>query len=704
MKDLAAPPEALLRDIETGFGASNLRQACRSLLDRCTLHFGLERAAIVTRLGDHVEGVAVGFPEAVLDDIRSRTDAMPPGERDPCSGGPHPYSRHGQLDDLTCLPLHVAALEFSGSLWVEASLDGTSTDALRTLLARAAPALAQLAELDGLRDELRRYRDKATQLRRTVDRLPDPVIIMGEAGEVRLSTRRADELLMARPEDRFGRRRAVETNNLFFSAFRARALLGDESGHELFLVDPRDGSDLLFEVEVHDGPALGDHDAGSMFILRDITDLQRATTELEAEYKRSVAAQHRSRRESERLNVILANAGVPILVTDERSDIVLMNHEAERLFQPSVVHGSESSFDIQSNDATITGLISDFLLHGEPRREVEARLHDPARSSMIPVRVVLTKIVSRRAEPTAVVCVVHDLSEKREAERLAIELQRLNADLEARVEAATVELSERNRDLELKRQALVEASRMKTEFLAMMSHELRTPISSILGFNTLLQDEILGPLTSGQRDTLKKMRNASDHLLSLINDVLDLSQVEAGKLSVRPKDFSISPFVEDLAETIRPMARTKGLEFVLELQDDLPVVRADPVRLRQVVLNLASNAVKFTEAGRITLRTGLADGGRMVRVEVEDTGIGIQPEHLEEIFEEFRQVDRMVMLGHGGTGLGLSISRKLVHLMDGLLRVRSERGAGSTFWIELPTSGESRRSPGASETAPTTAT
>lgn len=703
MNELAAPDEALVRDVEAGFGASNLRQACRSLLDRCTLHFGLDRAAIVTRLGDRVESVAVGFPEAVLDEIRSRTDSRPLGERVPCSNGPHPESRHGQLDDLMCLPLHVASLEFSGSLWVEARLDGKSADSLRTLLARAAPALAQLAEMDALREELRRYRDEAVQLRRTFDRLPDPVIIMGDAGEVRLSTRQADELLMAGPEDRSGRRRAVETNNLFFSAFRARAILGDEKGPELFLVDPRDGSDLLFEVEVLDGPALGDHDAGSMFILRDITDLQRATTELEAEYNRSVAAQHRSRRESERLNVILANAGIPILVTDERSDIVLMNHEAERLFQP-VDPGSESSLDIRSNDATITGLISDFLLHGEPRREVEVRLHDPARLSMIPVRVVLTKIVSRRDEPTAVVCVVHDLSKKREAERLAIELQRLNADLEGRVEAATVELSERNRELELKSQALVEASRMKTEFLAMMSHELRTPISSILGFNTLLQDEILGPLTPEQRDTLKKMRGASDHLLSLINDVLDLSQVEAGKLSVQPKDFHISPFVEELAETIRPMARTKGLEFALDLQDDLPAVRADPGRLKQVVLNLVSNAVKFTEAGRITLRTGLADGGRMVRLDVEDTGIGVEPGHLEEIFEEFHQVDRMVTLGHGGTGLGLSISRKLVHLMDGQLRVKSERGAGSTFWVELPKAGESRRSPAGHDTAPTAAT
>lgn len=686
-----------MRDVEAGFGASNLRQACRSLVDRCTLRFGLDRAAIVTRLGDRVESAAVGFPDAVLDEVRQRIGRA--GERDPCV-----EPRDGQLGNLMCLPLHVASLDFTGSLWVEEGLDGASAEGLRALLARAAPALAQLAEMDALREELRRYRDEATQLRRTFDKLPDPVIIMGESGEVRLSTRQADELLMADPEDRFGRRRAVETNNLFFSAFRARAILGDEKGPELFLVDPRDGSDLLFEVEVLDGPALGDHEAGSMFILRDITDLQRATTELEAEYKRSVAAQHRSRRETERLNVILANAGIPILVTDERSDIVLMNHEAERLFQPSADHGSESSLVIRSNDATITGLISDFLLHGEPRREVEARLHDPARSTMMPVRVVLTKIVSRRAEPTAVVCVVHDLSKKLEAERLAIELQRLNADLEARVEAATVELSEQNRKLELKSQALVEASRMKTEFLAMMSHELRTPISSILGFNTLLQDEILGPLTSGQRDTLKKMRNASDHLLSLINDVLDLSQVEAGKLSVQPKDFPISPFVEELAETIRPMARTKGLEFVLELQDDLPPVRADPGRLKQVVLNLVSNAVKFTETGRITVRTGLADGGRMIRLDVEDTGIGIEPEHLDDIFEEFRQVDRTVTMGHGGTGLGLSISRKLVHLMDGRLRVQSERGTGSTFWIELPKAGESRQSPPAREAPSTTAT
>lgn len=685
------------RDVrELCLAAPNLRLACRSLLEECEARVGIGRAAIVTRHRDQVDGVAAGLPQGVLETLLAQIGSSngAPGShkgRDSLPSLQESLPDLPELRGLTCLPFRMSSAEFAGSVWLETEPDAEEGAILRELLDEAAPALARLAEIDALRRELGRYRDEAVHIRRIFDSLPDPVIVMSEASQVRLSNRRADELLIAAPAESFGRRRAVETNNLFFSAFRARAILGGDERRELFLVDPRDGSDLLFEVEVLEISSAGGPEPVTIFILRDITDLKRATTELEAEYGRSVAAQHRSRRESERLNVILANAGIPILVTDDRSDIMLMNHEAERLFEAPPAPGDAVSSDVRTNDARITGLISDFLLQEEPRREVEVQLREPTRGTQIPARVVLTKILNRRHEPIAVVCVIHDLTEAMEVQRLADELRTLNTDLEARIRAATVELSKRNRELERKSRELVEASRLKSEFLAMMSHELRTPISSVLGFNTLLREEIFGPLTSGQRQTLDKMRSASDHLLKLINDVLDLSQVEAGKLSVEPHSFELSAFVEELAETIRPMAREKGLAFELELAPDLPPAYADPTRLRQVVLNLASNAVKFTNDGHVVLRTSHGDDDGRVRLEVEDTGIGIEPEHLEGIFEEFRQIDRFTTREHGGTGLGLAISRRLIDLMEGQLSVESEPGVGSTFRVELPVAVEAER-------------
>jgi len=522
-----------------------------------------------------------------------------------------------------------------------------------------------------------------------LDALPDPVMVIDADARIVLSNRRAVELLVADPDDSQGRRHAVETNNLFFSAFRARAILQSNqpaAQRELLLVDPVDGSDLLFEVL-----DLPFRDAGSeverrIYVMRDITDLKLAAHELEIQISRSLAAEYAARRETEKLNVIIENAGVPIVVTDRQTNIVLMNPEAESLLEvgPSGSTDSAPLHQIKANDAKLAGFLNDFLLQSRRRREARISLVSPDNATEFPALVVSTKILDERSEPTAVVTVLRDLTQEVDNQRLAAELRRLNAELGDRVLAATRELEQRNRELEERRAELERASRMKSEFLATMSHELRTPINAMIGYNSLLREGLFGALTGKQEDALDRMKRAAEHLLSLVNDVLDLSRVEAGQIYLCAEEIDLRDFIDGLSESVRPLAIQKSLTYSVEVDPDLPSIMTDATRLRQVLLNLLSNAVKFTDSGSVALRAAPNGTTDRVRIDVLDTGIGIDEAHRESIFEQFTQADQSATRSRGGAGLGLAISRKLVRMMGGTLDLESTFGKGSTFSVELP--------------------
>lgn len=578
---------------------------------------------------------------------------------------------------------------FYAGIVVEAEPEHPEVTMVRRALLEASPFLHRAAELHALRSRFSTVRRKARRTRAALDAIHDPVIVMSVDDRVQLANRRAERLLTSSPTDGAGRRRAIETNNLFFSAFRARALLEPPrtgASSELLLVNPLDGSDLLFEVFVL--PFHDEHgaDSSSVYVLEDVTALRHATDELQAQFTRSVAAEHEARCESERLNVVIENAGVPILVTDAESEVVLMNREAERLLAETdegPLAGPRLE-GVRANNAKLGGTLADFLLQSRLRLRSRLTLVDPGHATEFPALALSTKILDDHYEPTAVVTILRDLTQEVENRRLAQELSELNAQLEERVSVATREIAERNVRLEQQRAALERASRLKSEFLATMSHELRTPINAMLGYNSLLREGIFGPLSEGQEDALVRMRRAAEHLLSIINDILDLSRVEAGKVQVSLSEIDLVAFLEDLAEAVRPIAEQKSLEFMLDLDARTPSIRTDGTRLRQVVLNLLSNAVKFTEVGSVTLRAGPLPGGEAVFVEVLDTGVGIDEADWERVFEEFTQVDQSATREHGGTGLGLAISRKLMRVMGGTLRLDSEAGRGTTFRVELP--------------------
>jgi signal transduction histidine kinase len=276
------------------------------------------------------------------------------------------------------------------------------------------------------------------------------------------------------------------------------------------------------------------------------------------------------------------------------------------------------------------------------------------------------------------------------AHKLAQEaIQQLNSELEQR----TVQLAQANVALQDQSQRLLEMSQAKSDFLARMSHDVRTPLNAIIGFSELLQDGKLGPVTEAQREYLGDVLTSAQHLLHLINDVLDLSKVEAGKMVFHPRNVELADLVHEVAASLRPLFGEKRLGLAIEIHESLRSVAIDPARLKQVLYNLLSNSIKFTpHEGHVALRVQ-PEGSDAFRLEVEDNGIGIREEDLGKLFVEFQQV-HSTTAQQPGTGLGLSITKRIVEAQGGKVGVHSRYGKGSVFFAVLPRSADQASHPG----------
>jgi len=229
---------------------------------------------------------------------------------------------------------------------------------------------------------------------------------------------------------------------------------------------------------------------------------------------------------------------------------------------------------------------------------------------------------------------------------------------------------------------LERASKAKSDFLANMSHELRTPLNAILGYTELILDEIYGEVPAEIRDVQERVQHSGRHLLGLINDVLDLSKIEAGRMELSPTEYAVQDIVDTVSSSLRSLAAEKGLEFGTGAQADIPVAFGDGQRITQCLMNLAGNALKFTRQGRVEIWVECQRETLVYRV--SDTGVGIPQHQLESIFVEFQQADATITNEFGGTGLGLSITKKFVEMHGGRIWVESELGQGSTFFFSIP--------------------
>ena len=233
--------------------------------------------------------------------------------------------------------------------------------------------------------------------------------------------------------------------------------------------------------------------------------------------------------------------------------------------------------------------------------------------------------------------------------------------------------------------ALYESNRLKSEFLANVSHELRTPLNSILGFADLLKDSLAAGPDSKSARYVNNILTSGRHLLELINDLLDLAKIEAGRMEIRSEQLSMPDLFEGLSSILKPLLEQKDLTLTTSVGTDVPIVRTDPGKLQQILYNFLSNAIKFSPAGEKIELVAQADGAEHVRISVVDHGPGIEASKQQMIFEKFRQADSGVTRSHSGTGLGLAISKELTALLNGSIGVRSTPGEGATFWIVIPT-------------------
>ena len=387
----------------------------------------------------------------------------------------------------------------------------------------------------------------------------------------------------------------------------------------------------------------------------------------DAEVRRQRRAAEEALHDSEaRKAAIFDSALDSIISIDHAGNIIEFNPQAERTFR-------------YNRDDVVGRPMADLI--------IPARLREKHRQALI--RYLATgqgSIVGQRVELTAM---------RSDAMEFPVELSLTAISTKARPmftayirdlteQKMQEEIRERSRELEEQNIRIQEANRLKSEFLANMSHELRTPLNAVIGFAEILVDGRVGPLNPNQKEFLSDILTSGQHLLQLINDVLDLAKIEAGKMELEPETFSIKRITEEVCALMKPVASKRNIMINIEASSNHDAVTLDQRKFKQVLYNLLSNAVKFShDNSEVRVVYGL-DSKRQLQLQVKDSGIGIKDEDLPRIFREFEQLDSGATRKFPGTGLGLALTKKIIELHKGLIRVQSEFGKGSTFTMTIP--------------------
>jgi PAS domain S-box-containing protein len=548
--------------------------------------------------------------------------------------------------------------------------------------------LDQIVRQQALSDGDRRQGRERSLLYSIINAVTDPILLTDTEGRLLIANARALTLFTASEEESEGRRSAVRMNNMLLSsALSSKAI--EETGatrRELLLVNPADGSDLLFELlsTVTEDARQG---TGVVSILRNVSDLRRASEEIEENYRRLRIAEVQARAESDRLNLIINSVADPIVVTDAGGATSLMNEPAERLFTMPPGASAAEQRAVQANDAHFSSFIAGMLVSADRRRVGEIALMEPATNQPMPVEAIAGKILSDHGELTAVVTILHDRREAIEKGRLYEQLKQASDELERKIQAATADIAQQNELLRRQAIELEQASALKSQFLANMSHEFRTPLNAMLGYTSMLLQGVAGPLEPAAKRQLGRIESNGRHLLTIINEILDISRIEAGRMPLQIARVNVQDLIAEVQAELEPIIMRSKLKVRLELAKDLRPIASDRQKVKQILLNLFSNALKFTHEGGIVISARRDAARRVVQISVRDTGIGIGPGDEERIFEDFRQLDNSPTRAYGGTGLGLSICKRLAHMLDGTITLESRVGQGSTFTLTLPSQG-----------------
>jgi signal transduction histidine kinase len=544
--------------------------------------------------------------------------------------------------------------------------------------------LAQLLRRLALSEGDRKQEYERSLLRAIVNAVTDPILLTDPEGRLLIANSRARALFVATEEESEGRRGAVGMNNMLLSsALSSKAI--EETGamrRELLLVNPVDGSDLLYELlsSVTEDARYG---TGIVSILRNVGDLRRATEQIEEGYRQMRVAQMQASAERDRLNLIIDSVADPIVVTDAGGSTSLMNDPAERLFASRSGASQLEQRRVQANDAHFSSFVSGMLLSDDQRRVGEVNLTDPVTGAAMPVEAIAGKMLTEHGELTAIVSILHDRREAMEKAALYEQLKQASDELERKVHAATADIAQQNELLRRQAFELEQASALKSQFLANMSHEFRTPLNAILGYTSMLQQGVAGPIEPPVKRHLARVASNGQHLLSIINEILDISRIEAGRMPLQVSKFKVPDLIGEVLAELEPIVRRSKLNVTSDVPRDLKPIYSDRQKVKQILLNLLSNALKFTPQGGVAISARAEHAPKSITISVADTGIGIAPEDHARIFEDFKQLDNSPTRAYGGTGLGLSICRRLADIIGGDISVKSQTGKGSTFTLTL---------------------
>ncbi len=505
------------------------------------------------------------------------------------------------------LPLGTLGAEQPAGGLLLVVLNGAPTADITWVADILSQKLHNLLTRSALAEGHNKFRRERSLLHAVINAVGDPILLTDTGGRLLIANGRAEALFSTSASESEGRRRAVELNNMFLSAalWRIAVGAGEVTPQELPVVDPVDGSDLLFELlgtVIHD-PREG---TGIVSVLRNVTDLRRATEELSENYHRIRLAEAEVRAERDRLNVIIDSVADPILVSDDAGKVTLMNAPAERLFTGPPDGHESAQRHIRANDAHFSSFISGLLSEGtEIRRRREISLADVATGAALPFEAIAGRVMSEVGELVAIVTILHDRSEALDRLRLYEQVKRASDELEAKVVAATGELARQNQLLRRQAIELEQASALKSQFLANMSHEFRTPLNAILGYASILLQGISGDLTPDQQKALERIASNGRHLVGIISEILDLSRIEAGRMPLQISTFALGRVVEEVLAEMEPIVVRSKLMVSSHVSPDLRPLVSDRQKVKQVVVNLLSNALKFTREGSVVIRAAV---------------------------------------------------------------------------------------------------